>query len=399
MSAPILYILVALVLTSATIAATFYLAWRYLGRDAHSLSWAIAALAATAQWLCHLLEPWFPSQEAFWLTVTGCYVGAVTFGLKGHCQRIDCQILPNKLWPIAASVYGAVVATTLVWPHVGLQTAIAPSFAALALAMSTRIVLGSRPSPLAAEWATAGALAIFGVLQATAAVVALQQGALGDPLWRDWYLHFNFLALPGGLAAVAMSTVFLLASDFALAMKSLAVHDQLTGLLNRRGFGERGAAAYSSARRTSTPVAVIVADIDRFKDINDGFGHSVGDLAISHFADVLVTERRDCDFAARLGGEEYALVLPGTDLPRASRVAERLRQRVAESAMPTPSGKLKITASFGVAALNDIDTCLSDVIVRADRAVYQSKRDGRNRVSLDGANVIDIGDSARIARA
>ncbi|MEL7538760.1 MAG: GGDEF domain-containing protein [Pseudomonadota bacterium] len=399
MSSPIVYILVALTLTSAIIAATFYLTWRYLGREAHTLSWAQAFLAATAQWLCNLLSPWFPNFESYWLCANAFAIVVITLGLKGHCQRTNCKILPNKLWPMALVIYGAIVATTIVWPHAGLQTAIAPGFAAAALIQCAIIVLRHRESPLAAEWATAGALSVVGMIQFAASVVALQQGMVGDPVFRELYMHFNFLALPGGYAAIAMFTVFMLASDFSLEMKALAVHDQLTGLYNRRGFGEHGARAYATARRTSTPVAVIVTDIDRFKEINDGYGHATGDLAIGHFAQLLITERRANDFAARLGGEEFALVLPGTDLSRALRVAERLRQRVADAAMTTPTGQLRITASFGVAALNDSDTCLSDVIVRADRAVYQSKRDGRNRVSLESSQIIYVDEAIKTVRA
>lgn len=384
-------------MTSAIIAATFYLAWRFLGHEKHTLSWALAAVCATGQWLTYLAEPLFPNSGIFWLTVSAFAVGVITLGIRGHCQRTSCTVLPNKLWPITTAVYLGIVAATVIWPHVGVATAIAPLFATFALAMSARIVLKFREEPLAAEWAAAGALMIVGVLQLTAAFVALQQGRAGDPLYQQLFMHFSFLVLPGGLAAIAMSTVFLLASDFSLAMKSLAVQDQLTGLLNRRGFGERGAEAYRTATRDNAPIAVIVADIDRFKDINDGFGHAVGDLAISHFADVLKTEQRASDFAARLGGEEYALVLPGTDLPRAVRVAERLRERIAEATMQTDDGELRITASFGVAALTAADTCLSDVIVRADRAVYQSKREGRNRVSRDSSKLMFVGDTFRAA--
>ncbi|MEM1260879.1 MAG: GGDEF domain-containing protein [Pseudomonadota bacterium] len=399
MSSPITYIMVALTLTSAIIATTFYLAWRYLGGERHTLTWAQSFLAATCQWLCNLLAPWFPSHEAHWVAANAFAVAVVTLGIKGHCERTQCDVLPNKLWPAAFVVFAGVFATTVVWPHVGLQTSLVPTFSAAGLLLSAIIVLRFREQLYAAEWAVAGALSLVALVQLSAAAVALQQGAAGDPVFREAYLHFTFLALPGGYAAVAMFTVFLLASDFSLDMKRLAVHDQLTGLLNRRGFGEHGARTYSAARREGSAVAVIVTDIDRFKEINDGYGHHTGDAAIQHFAELLLTERRGSDFAARLGGEEFALVLPGTDLSRAIRVAERLRERIASSGMVTAAGELKITASFGVAALNSEDTCLSDVIVRADRAVYQSKRDGRNRVSLDASQLLYVDDEIRTVSA
>ena len=119
MASPILYILVALTLTSAIIAATFYLAWRFLGHEKHTLSWALAAVCATGQWLTYLAEPLFPSSGIFWLTVSAFAVGVITLGIRGHCQRTSCTVLPNKLWPITTAVYLGIIAATVIWPHVG----------------------------------------------------------------------------------------------------------------------------------------------------------------------------------------------------------------------------------------------------------------------------------------
>ena len=177
-------------------------------------------------------------------------------------------------------------------------------------------------------------------------------------------------------------------------MKEIAVRDQLTGLLNRRGFGEQGAQAYATARRSNRPVSVIMTDIDRFKFINDEHGHAAGDDALCHFARILSAGRRAEDILARVGGEEFALVLPGTTLESATNIADDLRDLVDSSPIRVDGQSMPMTASFGVATLSDKDTCLTDMVVRADRALYRSKRAGRNRVDLESSQIMRAPDGS-----
>jgi diguanylate cyclase (GGDEF)-like protein len=171
-------------------------------------------------------------------------------------------------------------------------------------------------------------------------------------------------------------------------MKAIAVRDQLTGLLNRRGFNEQCEKIYALARRRDLPVAFILTDIDKFKMINDKFGHEAGDQALRHFTRLLQVSRRREDVLSRIGGEEFALILPGATLESAIKVADVLRGRV-EIAPLTYKGKsIPMTASFGVATLSPADTAITDVIVRADKALYRSKRDGRNRVELESSQIL-----------
>jgi diguanylate cyclase (GGDEF)-like protein len=177
----------------------------------------------------------------------------------------------------------------------------------------------------------------------------------------------------------------MLASDVSVDMKEIAVRDQLTGLLNRRGFSEQSAMAYATARRGRAPISVIMTDIDHFKTVNDEFGHATGDEALAHFAKLLNENRRIDDIAARIGGEEFALVLPGTQIEQAISIADELCERMAASPLAVDGRDVVMTASFGVAAISEKDTCLTDVIIRADRALYRSKRAGRNRVDLESS--------------
>ena len=385
MESPLYYILVALSLTSATISVIFLLVWLHLGRKPYALSWSVAFIAATAQWLSSLFSSAFPSPEAHWLTSNGLGLIVIVLGLLGHCQRTGFNLKAGGVWILAGVVYAAVGWTTLVQPHVGLRTGLVPLAATVSLFLSARIVLGHRKPPRPAEWATGLMMIIVGITQLAAATVAIMQGPVGDATMRNLYIHINFLTLPAGYTGLAMFVILMLASDLSEQMKEIAIRDQLTNLLNRRGFIEHGSLAYASARRSGRSLSVIMTDIDRFKQVNDEFGHAVGDNALRHFAEVLRYSRRAEDILARVGGEEFALVLPGTTIEDANRLADELCGRVEATPFRFNGRRLPLTASFGVATLSEKDTELGDMFLRADRALYRSKRDGRNRVDLESS--------------
>ena len=388
MASPVSYILVSLTLTSAIIAVTFLIAWRTLGEKPYALSWCLAMVAATVQWFCNLQMYAFRDFASYWLTVGAFAVVVMTLGLRGHCQRTGNAWLPRNLWPFAVVVYMALVWITVVLQHVGLANAFLPGVSAASLFLSAAIVVHHREQTRPAEWAAATMIALVGVTQVAAATIAFQQGPGGDQTYRDLYMHFNFMTLPAGYTGMAIFILFMMASDISEEMRELAIRDQLTGLLNRRGFGEQGAAAYSFSRRTGRFVSIVMTDIDRFKEINDEFGHAAGDAALCHFAKLLQADRRAEDVLARVGGEEFALVLPGANLERALEIAERLCNKLEKSPLQADGRPLAMTASFGVATISASDKSIADIVVRADRALYRSKRAGRNRVDLESSQRI-----------
>jgi diguanylate cyclase (GGDEF)-like protein len=272
--------------------------------------------------------------------------------------------------------------------HVGLRTAILPIAAAATLFLSAVMIMRHRKNPRPAECAAAVAMTLFGASQLAAAYAGLLQGAAGNDIYKELYISINFLSLPAGYTGVAMFVIFMLASDLSEEMKEIAVRDQLTGLFNRRGFSEQAERAFATARRTDRPISVIMTDIDHFKTINDEFGHATGDNALVHFARILKIRRRTDDILARMGGEEFAVVLPGTELEECIRMAEELCQLLERAPMLVSGEALAMTASFGVATLSKKDTCLTDVVIRADRALYRSKRAGRNRVDLESSQLM-----------
>ncbi|MFQ2131674.1 diguanylate cyclase [Aeromonas hydrophila] len=148
--------------------------------------------------------------------------------------------------------------------------------------------------------------------------------------------------------------------------------DAMTGLFNRRGMQQ----VLDSYQTLDQPLAVIALDIDHFKQINDGFGHDVGDQVLATLATLMQQGARQADAVCRSGGEEFLILLPGLSLPLAFEIAERLRQRVAAHPMP---GAGHITISLGIAHWPGSDDDLNVVLKQADQALYEAKRRGRNR--------------------
>ena len=388
MTSAALQILVALTLMSAMISVTFFLAWRTLGEKPHVFSWSMGALAATFQWGLTLLAETFSSDQTFGLAINALCLSALTLGLIGHCQRSGKAVIAKNTWMSAIAAYLVIVWTTLVDSHAGISHATAPAFAAVTLFVASYIVLQHQKNSRPADIATAVTMSLLGIAQAVAAIVAILQGSVANTGLFQLHIQITYMTLPAGYVGMALFLLFVIASDLAEEMRELAISDQLTNLLNRRGFSEKAAMAYATSRRSNRPVSVVVTDIDRFKQINDEFGHSGGDDALCAFADLLKLSRREEDITARIGGEEFALILPGAGLVDAMEIADGLRSLVQASPIELDGRLLTMTASFGVATLSGRDTCMSDVIVRADRALYKSKREGRNRVDLDSSQMM-----------
>jgi diguanylate cyclase (GGDEF)-like protein len=168
-------------------------------------------------------------------------------------------------------------------------------------------------------------------------------------------------------------------------IEHLSMMDQLTGIANRRNFDNRLRAEWGRAMRENIPISLLIMDVDRFKDYNDTYGHQQGDKALCLIADVLTrTLKRTSDFAARWGGEEFAVLLPHTDSAGGLAISEQIRKNVEVAEVPCENGDItKLAVSIGVNAhIPTTDCSIGDFFSGADRALYQAKNTGRNRVCL-----------------
>jgi len=165
-------------------------------------------------------------------------------------------------------------------------------------------------------------------------------------------------------------------------LRKLSMYDALTGLLNRRAMEEALHAHIRSSRRSGTTFAVMMLDIDYFKRINDDFGHGVGDLALKHVSSLLSGALRDVDSLARYGGEEFVVLMPGATLAYAEPIAERLRTLLHSTPMANSTHPVSLSISIGVAEWLHADDDESQLLLRADAALFQAKVQGRNRVVI-----------------
>ena len=164
-----------------------------------------------------------------------------------------------------------------------------------------------------------------------------------------------------------------------LALEALTRQDPLTELGNRRDFFERAEREFARSRRDGEPLGLMILDIDHFKRINDQRGHSVGDEVLRHFGRVCRQSLRAADIAGRLGGEEFAVLMPATDEATARLAAERVRAAVENSPAPCSEGEpVAYTVSIGITTLTPASTSVRDLLRKADLALYESKRGGRN---------------------
>lgn len=165
-------------------------------------------------------------------------------------------------------------------------------------------------------------------------------------------------------------------------VQSLALTDPLTDLQNRRSLFELGRVEFARAKRMNRPFCCMMLDLDYFKQINDNYGHLIGDQVLQEFAKRCKHSVRELDLVGRYGGEELIILLPETDRETSLEVAERLRNSIAAKPVRVSGKEITVTVSIGVATEDENTTELETLIARADQAMYIAKHKGRNRVAI-----------------
>ncbi len=200
----------------------------------------------------------------------------------------------------------------------------------------------------------------------------------GRPFWAN--LSASLINFEGQLAIFAAIMDVSQRKELELQLEALAMTDELTGLYNRRSFMQHLDEEFSRARRYHTPCALLMLDLDCFKQVNDSYGHAAGDRVLQHVAAILHTSLRSNGLAGRLGGEEFGILLPNSTLEQARQTAEHLCEQIAAEPIAIGSISISITVSIGVATYM-VQLAGSEALLRnADQALYQAKAEGRNCV-------------------
>ncbi|HQR04030.1 MAG: GGDEF domain-containing protein [Proteobacteria bacterium] len=244
---------------------------------------------------------------------------------------------------------------------------------------------GARPSGFGNRFL--GTVFFLGVLVALWRIATLSSGLeQGEHVEHNLVQQVYLGMFSLGALALAIGFILLTGEGLRQQLEFLAAHDPMTGAFNRRAFFARASVEWARAARSGRPLAVLVADIDFFKKINDAHGHHVGDEVIKDFARRVGELLRIPDLLARFGGEEFVILLPDTGAEDARLVAERIRREIAESSARTTAGTARqpgYTVSIGLATACAKGTALpapEALIATADAALYRAKQGGRNRV-------------------
>jgi diguanylate cyclase (GGDEF)-like protein len=342
------------------------------------LAWTSAVSLQAGFWLLFFFDASPPSPLAVVLVNT-LSVGAMTEYVRAVRLFLN---LPSRRFLLWSAVLLAAAAN--VW-FAFVQPSFSGRMLVVSLLGSALLLWVSVPLLLSTDGAVARACRLVGgTFLALAATLLVR---LGDTVLRpdlppdqsgpqQWAL-LAFAILPG---FATLGFVLMHAARATAELRKLANTDPLTGALNRRALEAIYPSMMASCTRLGRPVSVLLLDIDHFKRINDAHGHDAGDQTLVAVYRSLAECLRDEDVVARLGGEEFGVLLPGADRKGAIQVAERIRQRIGQMGSAELPAHVALTVTIGVGERRQEGESLQDMITRADRAMFDGKRAGRNRV-------------------
>lgn len=359
--------------------AALTIAWAKFGRDRHAALWAGAFYAVACSYALIAVALASPARRTPIVAVADIFAFAcsacLAWGFRVRSGRHGGVSI------LVAWIVPALAMTALFVPLDQNWLRIVPTTCNALLCVMSAIALraGPRPNDAAAR-ATFLMLIAFAALHGVCAILAMRitpdrPEALA--LFRTVALH----SVPVGMTGLGLFMMLLIASDLAERLHRLAAYDPLTGVLNRRGIEAAAARLVAQSVRQDRPLALAIADLDRFKSINDRFGHSTGDAVLRCFARHCEAIVRTGDVVGRLGGEEFVVLMAGATTGAAAQAVDRLRAEL-PAALDACGLPGSVTASFGIAALEGRGDGFAAMLERADAALYGSKDDGRDRVTL-----------------
>lgn len=377
-----LSLLTAIALSSAALTITLFVGWLGSRRDTYLLSWSIGLLLVVAGVIVFGLlgHPYSALQHfcSFALTIAGfafIYSGALQFSGRP---------MPTARASVLCVGLVALTAAPFLTGLSGVGTIVANLSLGLLMALCARQYWAGRGEARLPMSANAILYAVSGASFALcAAVLLFERNWVLTSQPRNWAEDINSIVLIIGITCIGAISLTLNQSRWTRYHRHEAMTDALTGLLNRRALFEA-----LTSRHLPPGAAVIMFDLDHFKTINDQFGHAAGDAVLEGFARLLRGDLRAGDIAARLGGEEFCIVLGDLTGRSAAAVAERVRCSFAAARVPTERGIAETTLSAGVAISGSSGEPFEVLLRRADEALYIAKTAGRNRVHAPAPRLV-----------
>ncbi|MGI2176300.1 GGDEF domain-containing protein [Shewanella ulleungensis] len=380
MESPFTYILITLFFSSILLSIIFYMTWQTMGKQKYALMFSLSFLASTVLWANALIKSLFLSPNLYWMIGCSMSMLSVLLGTWGHCLRTHTQIHPAALLMLGIIGMALTYYFTFISPHLGLRMSVYLYIDVVFLMITSIVIIRHRKQSRPAEIGASIMHFLFAGCLFIAASIALSQGNKFDAELIKLYSIINFTALPAAYVGMSVFVIYMLASDLAEEMKLLAMTDSLTNCLNRRGFYVHAKQQILELQKQAQHVCLIYCDIDKFKAINDRYGHAGGDQVLVSISQMIKQHIKKDDLLGRMGGEEFVILIGRTCYDDAKSVAERLRSIINDTPIQYGELHISITASFGVVELSSQDVSVEQAINLADKALYQAKSSGRNKV-------------------
>jgi diguanylate cyclase (GGDEF)-like protein len=359
------------------------LAWRHDQSTPALLWWGAGYLVAGVSFSLLAARGAIPDVLSIELANTFLLVGfgCLFVGTRAFCRRntpVIALLIAPLLWLTAMRI-------PVIADDINLRAVLVTSLQASFVLLMAYELWRERGEALLSRWPAIIVLVTHAMMLGLRAVAVNASNEIGT----DFFRGPIFAGLTFGTVLYTITIAFLLLAltkeQTELRHKIAALIDPLTGLANRRAFMTEAEAAIAVRGSRSEPLVVLLADLDHFKKINDVFGHAVGDRALVIFARTLMHTIGRNDVVGRIGGEEFAIVLPHDDEPAALALAENIRRRFAEATADIDGHAVAATVSIGVASSRIGTPNLLGLMERADAALYQAKASGRNRVAASVA--------------
>lgn len=374
-------ILVAIGFSGASLGLTLFMMWVVGRSDTHLLNWSagLALIVAGVVLFGGIIDKFNDKLllASFVLLIAG--FGLVYAGSAKFCSS-------RTSWPLVIAVVGAGVLSTLfafALGYSGIGTMTGNVAIGVLLALSAHQYWLARIESPFLMIMNAAFYMVTAVSFMACGYALVEQGQFtltARP--TNWAEDINSLVVIAGLTGIGTLSLTLNQTRIANRHKSDAMTDPLTGLLNRRALLD------SKIDLVPAGTAVIMMDLDHFKAINDQFGHDAGDQVLKAFAELVRLNIRTHDLAARMGGEEFCLVLSDSSPKAAASVAERIRSQIEAMTVSTSFGPIQATISAGICVRSTERETLQALLNRADEALYEAKASGRNRVEISGFDLV-----------